>query len=117
MSATKKNNYHSLVKYIEDNQSRFYLLAFSYVKNRETALDMVQEAVYKALKSADHLKEPAYIKTAFAVFIGAFGIGVTTNQAFAATMSDVPILGSLVKVFTAKEVHENDDVSVKQLRK
>lgn len=65
MPATKKNNYHNLVKYIEENQSRFYLLAFNYVKNRETALDMVQEAVYKALKSADHLKESAYIKTWF----------------------------------------------------
>lgn len=65
MPATKRNNYHSLVKYIEENQNRFYLLAFSYVKNRETALDMVQEAVYKALKSADHLKESTYIKTWF----------------------------------------------------
>lgn len=63
MPATKDNNYYSLVKYIEENQNRFYLLAFSYVKNKDTALDMVQEAVYKALKSADHLKDSTYIKT------------------------------------------------------
>lgn len=65
MPATKKNSYNSLVKYIEENQNRFYLLAFSYVKNRDTALDMVQEAVYKALKSADRLKDSTYIKTWF----------------------------------------------------
>ncbi|MEL7656000.1 MAG: DUF3298 domain-containing protein, partial [Bacillota bacterium] len=44
-----------------------------------------------------------------AVFIGAFGVGVSANEAFAATMAEVPILGSLVKVFTTKEVHNSDN--------
>ncbi|MEL7656486.1 MAG: sigma-70 family RNA polymerase sigma factor [Bacillota bacterium] len=65
MPATKNNNYHSLVKYIEENQNRFYLLAFSYVKDQDIALDMVQESVYKALKAADHLKDSTYLKTWF----------------------------------------------------
>lgn len=51
------------------------------------------------------------IAAAVVIFIGAFGIGVNTNEAFAATMRDVPILSSLVKVFTAEEIHESDDVS------
>lgn len=65
MPATKNSTYYSLVKFIEENQDRFYLLAYSYVKNRDTALDMVQEAVYKALKSADSLKDSSYLKTWF----------------------------------------------------
>lgn len=65
MPAKKNNNYQSLVEYIEENQNRFYLLAYSYVRNRDTALDVVQEAVYKALKSADKIKEVSAIKTWF----------------------------------------------------
>lgn len=62
---SKNSNYSSLISFIEENQHRFYLLAYSYVKSPHTALDMVQEAVYKALKSADTIKEPGHIKTWF----------------------------------------------------
>lgn len=48
--------YNLLVDYIQNNQDRFYRLAFSYCKSREDALDIVQEAVYKALKSYKQVK-------------------------------------------------------------
>ena len=37
-----------LTAYIVENQNRFYKLAYSYVKNREDALDAVQSAVCRA---------------------------------------------------------------------
>lgn len=42
---------------------KLYRLAFSYVKNEQDAMDVVQESVYKAMKNARQVKEPKYIKT------------------------------------------------------
>lgn len=35
----------------------YYRLAFSYLKNREDAMDVVQESVYKAMSKCQHLKK------------------------------------------------------------
>ena len=40
----------------------------------------------------------------------AFGVGVNTSPAFAANVSEVPVLKGLAKVFTVKEIHEEDSV-------
>ena len=40
-----------LVALIQTNQERFYRIAYTYVKNREDALDLVHDAVVKALQS------------------------------------------------------------------
>lgn len=50
-------------KYIIDNKDSFYRIAYSYTKNEEDALDVVQEAMYKALYSVENIKEVNYIKT------------------------------------------------------
>ena len=49
--------------YTIENKEKLYRIAFSYTKNKEDALDIVQESVLKALKSANTLKNPQYIKT------------------------------------------------------
>ena len=54
-----------LADYIVSHQEDFYRLAFSYVKNRDAALDVVQESIVKALSKADTLREPAYLRTWF----------------------------------------------------
>jgi len=46
-----RQTYKLLVDYIQNNQERFYRVAYTYCKSREDALDIVQETVYKALKS------------------------------------------------------------------
>ena len=40
---------------------KLYRLAFSYVKNEQDAMDVVQESVYKAMKNASQIKEKKYI--------------------------------------------------------
>lgn len=57
--------YPEFTGYLEENQERFYRLAFSYVKNREAALDLVQDAVVKAITNLGSLKKPEYMKTWF----------------------------------------------------
>ncbi len=51
--------------FIRSNETRFYRLAYSYVKNRDDALDVVQEAVAKGLDNLGSLRQPEYIRTWF----------------------------------------------------
>lgn len=54
-----------LICYIKNNQEKLYRIAFSYTKNEESALDIVQESITKALKNIDKLREEEYVKTWF----------------------------------------------------
>ena len=45
-----------LSDYIVAHQEEFYRLAYSYVKNRDAALDVVQESIVKALAKSDTLR-------------------------------------------------------------
>ena len=49
--------------YTIENKEKLYRIAFSYTKNKQDALDIVQESVLKELKYANTLKNPQYIKT------------------------------------------------------
>ena len=49
-----------LSDYIVAHQEEFYRLAYSYVKNRDAALDVVPESIVKALAKADLLIMVAY---------------------------------------------------------
>ena len=51
--------------YIVENRNTFYKIAYSYTQNEEDALDIVQEAIYKALSSIDSLKDVEKIKSWF----------------------------------------------------
>ena len=61
----KQELYKKLVSYIIENQNKFYRLAFSYVKNQEDALDVVQNSVCKALEHYESLRNEDAIKTWF----------------------------------------------------
>ncbi|MEK4230891.1 RNA polymerase sigma factor [Solibacillus sp. FSL H8-0538] len=62
---TKKEKFELVEKFILENREAHYRLAYSYVRNKENALDIVQESILKALKSIDRLEEIAYMKTWF----------------------------------------------------
>ncbi len=46
-----------------DNYDKYYRLAYSYVKNEQDALDIVQESAYRVIKDLDQLKERNYLST------------------------------------------------------
>lgn len=54
-----------LTSFFVENQVRFYRLAYSYLKNREEALDAVQSAVCRALEKQDSLHEPDALRAWF----------------------------------------------------
>ncbi|WP_210470811.1 RNA polymerase sigma factor [Sporosarcina sp. 6E9] len=62
---TKKEKFKLVEKFILENREAHYRLAYSYVRNKDTALDIVQESILKALNSIDRLDEIAYMKTWF----------------------------------------------------
>lgn len=48
---------------ILDSYEAMYRLAYTYVRNEEDALDIVQESAYKAIKHSASVKQAIYIKT------------------------------------------------------
>ena len=56
---------NQLTAFLVENQARFYRLAYSYLKDREEALDAVQTAVCRALEKQDSLHEPEALRTWF----------------------------------------------------
>ena len=65
MNFSSQNTRQLLTDHIIAGQTDFYRLAYSYVKNRDAALDVVQESIVKALGKVDSVREPAYLKTWF----------------------------------------------------
>lgn len=61
----KNNLEKQIAEYVTQYKENHYRLAFSYVKNPEDALDIVQESIYKALSAKDTLKNSDHIKTWF----------------------------------------------------
>jgi len=54
-----------LEEYVVENKEKHYRIAYSYVKNADDALDIVQESIFKALISLNTLKNPEFMKTWF----------------------------------------------------
>jgi RNA polymerase sigma-70 factor (ECF subfamily) len=65
MPIAKKDIKKQIADYVIANKEVYYRLAYSYVRNTNDALDIVQESIFKALSSIASLKEPSYIKTWF----------------------------------------------------
>ena len=54
-----------LVEYIKKNEEKLYRIAYTYTKNQENALDVVQEAITKSLENISKLRNEEYVKTRF----------------------------------------------------
>jgi RNA polymerase sigma-70 factor, ECF subfamily len=60
---SKSSLEEQIADYVIKYKESHYRLAYSYVKNPDDALDVVQESIYKAISTMDTLKTPGYIKT------------------------------------------------------
>ncbi len=61
----KKGDEDAFYRLVESRKENIYKIAYSYVKNKEDALDIVSEAIYKAFTSIKGLKQPKYFNTWF----------------------------------------------------
>lgn len=53
----------SFTALIDSMQERIYRIAYSYVRNKDDALEIVQETVFKAYISINKLQQPQYFRT------------------------------------------------------
>ncbi len=58
----KQDRYENLVQFIVENQESFYRIAFSYLRNKDDALDAVQNTVCKALENYQMLRKDTALK-------------------------------------------------------
>ncbi len=65
MKHTDPQRVETFTDYVREHQSDFYRLAFSYVHDQDAALDVVQEALEKALRGLGGLRQPEYMRTWF----------------------------------------------------
>lgn len=59
------NTEQELIGLIKANKEKYYRVAFSYVKNKEDALDIVHDAIVKALQKINGLRNKEYLETWF----------------------------------------------------
>jgi len=62
---SKNNNYDMITGFIMESRASTYRLAYSYVHNKEDALDIIQDSICKALSSVNSLDTPQYRKAWF----------------------------------------------------
>lgn len=55
----------TFVPFITEHKENVYRLAYSYVRNSEDALDIVQESIHKAISSLEHMDDPSFLKSWF----------------------------------------------------
>ncbi|MCT6925969.1 MULTISPECIES: sigma-70 family RNA polymerase sigma factor [Bacillales] len=55
----------NLITFIRNNKERFYYLAYSYTKNEQDALDVVQDSIQKALQSLHTLQNEDQMRSWF----------------------------------------------------
>lgn len=61
----EKSVYTQLTEYITGSQNSFYRLAYSYLGDKDAALDAVQNSVCKALENYQSIRNPEFLKTWF----------------------------------------------------
>ena len=62
---TKEIIYSEMVTYLTENREKFYRFAYSYAKGKEASLDIVQNAICKALEHYGDIRDVAKINSWF----------------------------------------------------
>ncbi|MFA9396654.1 MAG: sigma-70 family RNA polymerase sigma factor [Clostridiaceae bacterium] len=63
VNLAKKGDENAFYELISDKKEMLYKTAYTYVRNKEDALDIVSEAVYKSYISIKKLKDPRFFDT------------------------------------------------------
>ena len=59
----KKSMDEEIKALLLNNYESYYRLAYSYVRNQEDAMDIVQESAYRAIKNSSSVKQAEYAAT------------------------------------------------------
>ncbi|MGB3366537.1 MAG: sigma-70 family RNA polymerase sigma factor [Acidaminobacteraceae bacterium] len=103
----KSNKNHLLlIDYVKNNQEKFYRTAYMYTKSKDDALDIVQEALLKALKSSHTILESKYIATWF------YRILINTSITYINNRKVTCPLEFISETLKSKETNENENIDL-----
>ncbi len=57
--------YDELTEYVRQDRERFYRIAYTYLREHDGALDVVQNAILQAFRKLPGLREPRYMRSWF----------------------------------------------------
>ena len=97
-----------IADYVIKNKENHYRLAYSYVKNVDNALDIVQESILKAFLSIDSLKSSDYIKTWF------YRIIVNTSLDFLRKQKRLVLDEEIISQYDSGVIDEYQDIDLKE---
>lgn len=107
-----KEKYEIVKEYVISNQQKFYRLAFSYVKNEDAALDVVQNSICKLLESYEEIRNLKYLSTYFYRIIVNESLGFIRKNSKEIVCGDENIPE---EVYTREYRFEGDDGLLKAL--
>lgn len=76
------------LQFIQENKQRFYYFAYSYTKNEQDALDVIQESLHKAWKALYKIKDIQSIKSWFYQILAHTAIDLLRKQKRVGVMED-----------------------------
>lgn len=98
----------TFVNYVRENKKNLYLLAYSYVKNEQDALDIVQESIHKGWQSLSSIENVSHMKSWF------YKIVVRTAIDFLRKMKRIQVMDDEKIVYFANQqiidTYENTDL-------
>lgn len=103
----KQMLYERLIQFILENQDRFYRVAYSYTKNQEDALDVVQSAVCKALEAHESIKSADAVKTWFYRILVNESLTVLKRRKKVVLTTDIP---EQENAYYEEEYEKGDDI-------
>lgn len=90
------NTEQELIRLIKENKEKYYRVAFTYVKNTEDALDVVHNAIFKALQKVNSLHKKEYLETWF------YRILINESISFIRKNRDIVYLDELPDIQTSE---------------
>lgn len=99
-------NDEAFVELMEYVKADIYRIAFSFVKEEQLAIDVVQEVTYRAYRNIHSLKEPAYVKTWLIRIAMNYSRDLLRKMEREIIINDPDIFGKYEEDFTAFEVEE-----------
>ena len=100
--------YKQLVEFITTNQAQFYRFAYRYIPNEQAALDVVSNAVYKALTKYQSLRDIQFLKTWF------YRILVNESLTYLRTNKQLLTFSSEIEQIPHSDLYNLDELNLYQ---
>ncbi|MBD8498454.1 RNA polymerase sigma factor [Paenibacillus arenosi] len=123
----QKGNSKAFLEIFQQYEGTIFRVAYTYVKNKDDASDIVQETAYQSYKSIGSLREPRYVKswmTKIAINqsihllqqrkkIIPFPLEYTEQNSASVSAEDVPLAVTLQQMLDELDINEKKVIQLK----